>query len=312
MILNAESRLVTHDPSVRDYADTSPAKLGRRRNLKQAVIATAARVGCFPLGLAAQRLAWGPHFLRVLNYHATPERDAAGLERQLDLYLEHFDPAEPGDLDACLDGRFSGSRPQLLITFDDGYRSNHDVAAPLLEKHGFRACYFLPEAEIASDRAAADAAFAAARDEPEPRMTWPEARALEARGHRVGCHTRTHVRLADDLTVERLADEITAAGRDIAGKLGHPVEDFCWVGGEEWSYGAGAFDEIRRAGYRRVFMTNLYPVLPGSSPIWIQRTNVEASWPIEQVKFYLSGVMDLAYAPKRRRLARKLLGRASS
>ena len=312
MILNAESRLVTHDPSVRDYADTSPAKLGRRRNLKQAVIATAARVGCFPLGLAAQRLAWGPHFLRVLNYHATPERDAAGLERQLDLYLEHFDPAEPGDLDACLDGRFSGSRPQLLITFDDGYRSNHDVAAPLLEKHGFRACYFLPEAEIASDRAAADAAFAAARDEPEPRMTWPEARALEARGHRVGCHTRTHVRLADDLTVERLADEITAAGRDIAGKLGHPVEDFCWVGGEEWSYGAGAFDEIRRAGYRRVFMTNLFPVLPGSSPIWIQRTNVEASWPIEQVKFYLSGVMDLAYAPKRRRLARKLLGRASS
>ena len=59
-------------------------------------------------------------------------------------------------------------------------------------------------------------------------------------------------------------------------------------------------------------MTNLYPVLPGSSPIWIQRTNVEASWPIDQVKFYLSGVMDLAYAPKRRRLARKLLSRSSA
>ncbi len=59
-------------------------------------------------------------------------------------------------------------------------------------------------------------------------------------------------------------------------------------------------------------MTNLYPVLPGSSPIWIQRTNVEASWPIDQVKFYLSGVMDLAYASKRRRLARKLLTRASA
>lgn len=277
--------------------------------LKRAIIATATRFGCFPLGLAAQRLVWGPRFLRVLNYHATPQRDAASFERQLDLYLEHFDPADPAALDACLDGRFDGSRPGLLITFDDGYRSNHDVAAPLLEKHGFRSCFFLPEAEIASDRAAADAAFAVAKDEPEPRMTWSEARALEARGHRIGCHTRTHVRLADDLPPERLADEITAAGRDIAAKLGHPVEDFCWVGGEEWSYGAGAFDEIRRAGYRRVFMTNLYPVLPGSSPIWIQRTNVEASWPIEQVKFYLSGVMDLAYAPKRRRLAKKLLSR---
>ena len=280
--------------------------------LKQAVIAAAGRLGCFPLGLAAQRLAWGRRFVRVLNYHATPERDAAGLERQLALYLAHFDPAEPGDLDACVEGRLTGERPRLLITFDDGYRSNHDVAAPLLEKHGFRACFFLPEAEIATDRAAADAAFAAATDEPEPRMTWAEARSLAGRGHRVGCHTRTHVRLADDLPAERLADEITLAGRDAARKLDRPVEDFCWVGGEEWSYGAGAFDEIRRAGYRRVFMTNLYPVLPGSSPIWIQRTNVEASWPIEQVKFYLSGIMDLAYAPKRRRLARKLLGRASA
>ena len=277
--------------------------------LKQAIVATATRLGCFPLGLAAQRLAWGSRFLRVLNYHATPQRDAAGLERQLDLYLEHFDPADPAALDACLAGRFDGSKPRLLITFDDGYRSNHDVAAPLLEKRGFRGCFFLPEAEIAGDRFTADIAFAKAKNEPEPRMTWSEAHALEARGHRIGCHTRTHVRLADDLPAERLVDEITAAGRDIAEKLGHPVEDFCWVGGEEWSYGAGAFDEIRRAGYRRVFMTNLYPVLPGSSPIWIQRTNVEASWPIEQVKFYLSGVMDLAYAPKRRRLARKLLSR---
>jgi len=277
--------------------------------LKQAVIAAASRLGCFPLGLAAQRLAWGRRFLRVLNYHATPQRAAAAFERQLALYVEHFDPADPAALDACLGGRFAGERPQLLITFDDGYRSNHDVAAPLLEKHGFRAFYFLPEAKIAADRAAADAAFAAAKNEPEARMTWSEARALETRGHRIGCHTRTHMRLADDLPAERLADEITAAGLDMADKLGHPVDDFCWVGGEEWSYGARAFDEIRRAGYRRVFMTNLYPVLPGSSPIWIQRTNVEASWPIEDVKFYLSGVMDLAYAPKRRRLARKLLGR---
>jgi peptidoglycan/xylan/chitin deacetylase (PgdA/CDA1 family) len=277
--------------------------------LKQTIIATADRIGCFTLGLAVQNLVYGRSFLRVLNYHDTPARSAAGLQRQLDLYLEHFDPAGPGDLDDYFAGQPLAGRPRLLITFDDGYRSNYDVAAPLLEKHGFHAFYFLPEGHIAADRAAADAAFAAAADEPEPRMSWPEARELETRGHRVGCHTRTHVRLADDLAGDRLADEITQAGRDIGEKLGRPIDDFCWVGGEEWSYGAGAFDEIRRAGYRRVFMTNLYPVLPGSSPIWIQRTNVEAGWPIEQVRFYLSGVMDLAYAPKRRRLRQKLLTR---
>ena len=107
-------------------------------------------------------------------------------------------------------------------------------------------------------------------------MTWEECRDLAARGHRIGCHGRTHVRLSDDLPPERLFDEITAAELDMAGRLGAPVEDFCWVGGEEWSYGRAAFDEIRRAGYRRAFMTNLWPVRPGSSPTWIQRTNVEA------------------------------------
>ncbi len=277
--------------------------------LKQTIIATADRVGCFPLGLAAQRLLYGANFLRVLNYHDTPARWADGLQRQLALYREHFDPAGPDDLDAFFEGRPFTRRPRLLITFDDGYRSNYDIAAPLLERHGFHAFYFLPEGHIAADRAAADAAFAAATNEPEPRMSWPEARDLEQRGHRVGCHTRTHVRLSDDLPNARLTDEITQAGQDIGDKLGRPVDDFCWVGGEEWSYGADAFDEILRAGYRRVFMTNLYPVLPGSLPIWIQRTNVEASWPIEQVRFYLSGMMDLAYAPKRRRLRRKLLSR---
>ena len=278
-------------------------------SLKQTIIATADRLGCFPLGMSAQHLLFGSAFLRVLNYHDTPARWADGLQRQLALYLKHFDAAGPDDLDAFFEGRPVAGRPRLLITFDDGYRSNYDVAAPLLEKHGFHAFFFLPEGHIATDRAAADAAFAAAANEPEPRMSWPEARDLEKRGHRVGCHTRTHVRLADDLPNARLADEITQAGRDIGEKLGRLVDDFCWVGGEEWSYGAGAFDEIRRAGYRRVFMTNLYPVVPRSSPIWIQRTNVEASWPIEQVRFYLSGMMDLAYAPKRRRLRRKLLSR---
>ena len=109
------------------------------------------------------------------------------------------------------------------------------------------------------------------------------------------------------MSPEQLDDEISRSGVDIAARLGAAVEDFCWVGGEEWSYGSGAFAEIRRAGYKRAFMTNLYPVLPSSSPLWIQRTNIEADWPLDQVRFYLSGLMDLAYAPKRKRLANKLL-----
>jgi peptidoglycan/xylan/chitin deacetylase (PgdA/CDA1 family) len=277
---------------------------------KQAIIGVCARLGCFPIGLALQRLAFGPHHLRVLNYHATPASAADNFERQLAFLSRSYAPAGPSDLEACLASRGRLDRPGLVLTFDDGYRSNYDVAAPLIERHGFRGYFFVPEGVVAESRAEADADFAkAAPNEPEPRVSWQECRDLAARGHRIGCHSRTHVRLSDDLPVERLADEITKAGRDMAERLKGPVTDFCWVGGEEWSYGRGAYDEIRRAGYARAFMTNLYPVTARTSPLWLQRTNVESDWPLDQLRFYLSGLMDLAYAPKRRRIARKLARR---
>lgn len=273
---------------------------------KQALILLADQLGCFPAGLAMQKAVLGRSFIRVLNYHATPASRAAGLERQLEFYRQHYTPCGPGDLDALFAGTWRGEKPGLLITFDDGYRSNFDVAAPLLEKHGFHACFFVPQAEVADSRVDADAAFGAAgSDEPEPRMTWAECAELAARGHAIGCHTRTHIRLSDHLSPAQLADEITAAGRDIGERLGHPVTDFCWVGGEEWSYGTAAFAEIRRAGYQRVFATNLLPMTPASSPLWIERTNIEADWSLAQVRFYLSGVMDLAYAPKRLRIRKR-------
>lgn len=274
---------------------------------KQAITTLSAHLGCFPVGLALQKAAFGRNFIRVLNYHTTPAASASNFERQLQFYADHFAPVGAAELEDCLAGTWASERPGLLMTFDDGYRSNYDVAAPLLEKYGFRGVFFIPEAYIAEDRAAAERACNDAPREPEPRMTWAECADLVARGHRIGCHTRTHVRLADALTPDQLADEISQSGIDISRRIGRPMTDFCWVGGEEWSYGSGAYEEIRKAGYERAFMTNLYPVRSGSSPLWIQRTNVEADWPLDQVRFYLSGLMDLAYAPKRKRLAAKLL-----
>ena len=274
---------------------------------KQFICKLTARLGCFPLGLKIQTLFFGSNFIRVVNYHTTPALYAAAFEEQVRFFLRSYVPVSPADLDACLAGKWSSTRPGILLTFDDGYRSNHDTAIPILEKYGLRGWFFVPFGCIANNRAAADADFRRAGDtEPEPRLSWPECREMVARGHIIGCHTRSHVRLADTLSPDALRDEILATRDDMRGALAHAVDDFCWVGGEEWSYGRGAFEEIQRAGYRRAFMTNLFPVLSGSSPLWIQRTNIEASWPKEEVLFYLSGIMDLVYWPKRRRLRRKL------
>lgn len=62
-------------------------------------------------------------------------------ERHLIHFLQNYDIV---DLDRVLTGRLP-SRP-LLITFDDGYRSIVDVAAPILRRHGVPSVFFISSA----------------------------------------------------------------------------------------------------------------------------------------------------------------------
>ncbi len=261
--------------------------------------------------LAAQSLLRRGEYIRVVNYHGTPPADAASFERQVAFLAEHFAPVSAADLARFFEeGVWRAAKPGLIVSFDDGLRSNAEVAAPVLERHGLVGWFFVPVGFV---DAPADGQLAFADEHqirvdhayPDGRiaMSWADLRAIAAR-HVVGCHTRSHLRLAPDVPPAVLEDEIIAARADLATGIGRPVDAFCWVGGEEASYSAEAARVIRRAGYRFGFMTNNAPLRPGDDPLHIQRTNVESSWSLDVLRFQLSGVMDLAYLAKRRRVNR--------
>src|SRR5436309_15811972 len=71
-------------------------------------------------------------------YHGTPRRDAAALERQLRLVSLAF-PVVP--LDTLMAGK--NGRARVALTFDDGLRSNVEVAYPILCKLGLSATFFV-------------------------------------------------------------------------------------------------------------------------------------------------------------------------
>ncbi len=77
---------------------------------------------------------------------------------------------------------------------------------------------------------------------------------------------------------------------------------FCWVGGEEDTYCEIAASYVEEAGYRFVFMTNSAPTTPRTHPLQIQRSNIEAKYPLSLMKFQLAGLMDVLYLPKRLRV----------
>lgn len=96
--------------------------------------------------------------LRVLAYHRVLPRAAeAGFSYDLELvsaWEEEFDwqvrylarnheVITCRDLAALLDAGRPVPRRAVIITFDDGYRDNHDVALPILRRHGVPAVVFV-------------------------------------------------------------------------------------------------------------------------------------------------------------------------
>lgn len=274
-----------------------------------------ARTGLSAAGLALQRLRWAGRFVRIVNYHGTPSALKDNFAAQLDFLASRFQPCSPQQLeDLILRGSWSGPKPGLILTFDDGLRSNFDFAAPMLEQRGFRGWFFLPTAFLDApphaqhDFATTHSIIPRQGDAyPDGRMamSWDEARDLLRRGHSIGAHTRNHTRLTEQLTPDQLHEEIVLGHHELQSRLGQPVDSFCYVGGEEWTYAPAAAAIVRQQNFRFAFMTASRPATKGTSPLHLHRTNLEADWPVDFVKMFIAGVGDLVHRAKRRRINAK-------
>jgi peptidoglycan/xylan/chitin deacetylase (PgdA/CDA1 family) len=255
-------------------------------------------IGINSLGHFFQRSALFP-FVRAVNYHEVPAGFAENFETQLKFYSSRFVDVTYRDLsDFLQSGKWPHDKPGLILSFDDGLRSHYETAAPLLEKYGFTGWFFVPAGWVSEQNGGQV-------ENPEypagvATLTREQLLYLD-KHHVVGCHTETHCRLSEDLPPEKMRRETLEAQKTLEELLGHPVKIFCWVGGEEYTYSKPAADLIRQ-GYELGFMTNTAIVRPGTNPLQLQRINIEAENPLSLVRFQLSGLMDIAYYPKRKRV----------
>lgn len=260
------------------------------------------------LGLGLQRIFLSP-FIRAVNYHDVPPFQAKAFEAQLIYYKQHFEVVGPAGLEAMTSGQWDRRRPGLILSFDDGLRSHADVVAPLLERHGLTGWFMVPIGFV-DESPGKQALYASEHlikhnDYGNPRlaMTWNDIRRMAVL-HEIVCHTWSHRRLVDSLSVDDLEFEIPQAKRRLEAELGREVRTFCWVGGEEATYSRAAARAIAEAGFRYSFMTIHQIIRPGSDPLQLHRTNIEAHNPNKIVRYRLSGALDLLYWRRRRRVNR--------
>jgi peptidoglycan/xylan/chitin deacetylase (PgdA/CDA1 family) len=252
-------------------------------------------------------------YVRALNYHDTPQKLAANLRRQLEWYSSHFSNCNYSQLRNLLaNGVWDNPKPGLIISFDDGLRSNYEIATPLLEEFGFTGWFMVPVAFLETDSAHHDE-FAATNTiihqglhSNALGLSWDDVRDLEKRGHVITCHSMNHRRLSDSLSDEQLHEEIVRSKNLMESRLGHPVTGFTWVGGEEFSYSRRAFKTMVQANYSEIFCTNNEPIVARHNPFFLERSNIEAHFNMNQVRLVLGGLYDRKYTAKRQRVFKLL------
>jgi len=177
----------------------------------------------------------------VLGFHAV-EESAAELAVSPDALRRHVQRLIARGYRLVTVSELAQGGRLAALTFDDGYRSVHAAALPVLAELGIPATVFAIAAKAGATGELRGAG-------PRPLLTWDELRDLHRHGWEIGSHTLTH----PDLTAlgdDALEHELRGSRELIEGEIGGPCTSL--------AYPYGAADErvveaARLAGYEIAF-----------------------------------------------------------
>ncbi len=258
----------------------------------------------------ALRLATGgaaPGF-RILLLHDVAARLAL-LDRLVTQVKRDHGILSPEEAEAWLSDRH-GRSPQAgrlpcLLSFDDGFASNHAAATEVLAKHRVKALFFVcpglldlpPETQR---RRVAETVFDGGPGAGGRLMTWAEIEDLKADGHAIGAHGMTHRRLSM-LEGEALRHEIAESGRRLGERLGAAVPWFAYPFGDLGSISAAALAVI--AADYRFCRSGVRGANHADTPrLALRADHVELEAPERYRAMVLDGGLDFRYRGARRRL----------
>jgi peptidoglycan/xylan/chitin deacetylase (PgdA/CDA1 family) len=227
------------------------------------------------------------HSAVVVAFHRVDDaHDARGLsisramfERYCRFFQRHFHVTPLRDLVGKLERR-EPLRRQLAITFDDGYRDNFDHAAPVLERLGLPATFFVVTQWIGSDVVPW---WDSENNVRHPWMTWDQVRSLRRRGFDIGGHTQTHVDLGD-IGGANARDEILGGRLELERQLGEPVDIFAYPYGGRQNLTDANRDLVKAAGFRCCCSCYGGITGPGVDPFRLPRVPV-SSWYVSPHQF---------------------------
>jgi peptidoglycan/xylan/chitin deacetylase (PgdA/CDA1 family) len=110
---------------------------------------------------------------------------SALLLRQNIAYSQSFPSVPSSDINIA-------NNKAVILTFDDGYKSQYTNAKPILDKYGYKATFYIVCNYVGNGDG---------QDHPNARMSWEDITALSNEGYDIGSHSMSHPNL--DLLSEK-------------------------------------------------------------------------------------------------------------
>ncbi|AON56565.1 polysaccharide deacetylase family protein [Herbaspirillum seropedicae] len=242
--------------------------------------------------------------LRVLLYHDVAPSAFDHFARQLRWLSQRWRFITPTEFEAIVDGRALPQQDSLLLTFDDGFASNLQVAQQILEPADIKALFFVASDFIDQSDTAAAHRFIHERlkvgSSPEAlpahwvNMSWNDLLKLRELGHTVGAHTASHERLTSRLPLNVMQHEIIAAADRMQEKLGAPVRHFAFPFGDFSSFSQEAM-QVAAQRFDYIYSGLRGNNLPSPQRHALRRDSQTPGDSMQLLGAFLEGASDLRY-----------------
>jgi peptidoglycan/xylan/chitin deacetylase (PgdA/CDA1 family)/thymidylate kinase len=145
------------------------------------------------------------------------------------------------------------NRLNLILAFDDGYRSWHTVGLPVFREFDVRPLLFINTDFVGlSDPAAFDYAAEKISTWPEGSLNWNELRDLQEAGAEICAHGSGHEDMSSTVDPDTLDQVVQPERFVLHTQLGAPPRAFAYPFGR---YNEASVEALRRAGYEYGFST---------------------------------------------------------
>jgi peptidoglycan/xylan/chitin deacetylase (PgdA/CDA1 family) len=232
--------------------------------------------------------------VRVVVFHDVADKDwFQGILETLKARYHVLSPEE------FVTSEFNQSKINVLITFDDGYASWVENAAPALKRCGCAGIFFINSGLLdIHGNAQSFVREQLLLAQVYETLSWDGARELAAQGHVIGGHSRNHTRLSM-LSVSAQQTEIKVDKELLERGVGHTLTEFAYPFGGEHDYTSESVREVRDLGYIRAYTTAPGFADPAHAPYAIPRVCIETMASPRMLSWWVEGGYDLYVYLKR-------------